>query len=89
MISQAVLSENPFVTVGENKLLFEGTADNGGDEGHHFELRLNFPDASKVKFFFFATQSLENGVEMLFDRVGDNVDATISLNGVTHTHRFP
>lgn len=77
-----------FAEVGSNKIRFEGTANNGGDEGHHFEIRLNFPLGEKAKFFFFASQSLQGGVEILLDRVGAEVDVTIGLNGVSHTHRF-
>jgi len=70
--------------ISGNKLLFEGTMDNGGDSSHNFELELKLQDDKKGIFYFFANDELNQGMKLIVEKIGGNAKITLQINGFSH-----
>jgi hypothetical protein len=85
----SLLGDLSFVRVGDNSVLLEGTADNGGDSGHNYNLSFDLPLNQSNEFIFFSDRSLNGGLVVTFNRIAiDKIQATFKLNTITDTVVF-
>ena len=74
---------------GGGRFLLDGTVDTGGYSRHKFLLRFRLGEGESVKFFFYASNQLEGGMEMAWERNEGRVEMVMALNGITHRYHLP
>ena len=73
--------------IGEDKYIFSGTADNGGDSSHSYEVAFDLVISQFL--FTFLRQLIYLGIKLDFSRNADNVvSMTYTLNGKTTTRNI-
>jgi len=70
-----------YIELADNKTRLEGTMSKGG--AHSFRVKFNLPEGESLRYSFFSAKELNDGVIITFSRVGSDVTANISLNGVS------
>lgn len=69
------------ISVGTNIFLLNGTAESGGNSGHHFRLQFELPEGEEIIYYFFTSRSLSGGVQMKLNKTAGKVTMTLSVNG--------
>ncbi len=68
------------LSLSSSAYLLDGTADKGG--AHSFRLRFKVKENSPMKFYFFASKKLKNGLNIVATRIsGKKIKLDMSLNG--------
>jgi hypothetical protein len=81
LIVDELLGGISFVKIGEGKNLLDGTMDKGG--AHSFRMKFNLPEGKSLRYFVFSNKTLDNGLIVTFSRVGGELMANFTLNGVS------
>ena len=77
-----LLGNISFVEVGSNLYRLEGTATNGGNTAHSYNLDFKLGNSDEFSVLLFTREDLSGGLEVKFTRVDANtVKAKFSLNG--------
>ncbi len=66
--------------------ILDGVANNSGDAGHAFEVKLQLKNNKKTTFTFFGSKRLGGGIDISFQKVDESVQMTIVHNKLSHTH---
>ena len=78
-----------YTSLGEDKYKFAGTADNGGDSSHSYEVAFDLEAGTPVTLNLFTRDDLTDGVKLDFSRnAEDVVSLTYTLNGYTTTREL-
>lgn len=74
------------IEVGQDKYLLAGVANNGGNSSHGFELNFNLNENESITFYFFASSTLSNGINVTFKRDSDSTFMQIQKG--EHVHEY-
>lgn len=71
--------------LGQELFRLEGVASRSGRAPHHFKAHFTLLSGEEVRFIFFSSRFLDNGLSMTFSRRENEIWVTLEMNRNTHS----
>lgn len=81
LLSEDLIGGIGAISIGSNRYLFQGSANNGGNVGNNYKLVFNLLEGQSMEFFLHGDRSLQGAGAFKFSRNDGKVTLQISVNG--------
>lgn len=81
LLSEDLIGGIGAISIGSDRYLFAGSANNGGNSGHNYKLVFNLAEGESMEFFLQGTRSLEGAGAFKFTRAAGKVTLQMAVNG--------